>query len=79
MDKIRTNIALSPETKQRLAEIGGGQRKLGEAIEIMLEHYDSMQQHPAPVLDLRGRVHALEMRVEGLQDRLNGLCPTDLP
>lgn len=78
-DKIRTNIALDPFTKARLAEIGGGQRKLGEAIELLLEHYDATQQQPAPVPDLRLRVHALECQVEGLRDVLRGLTPTDLP
>lgn len=68
-DRVRINTQVSPETKRRLEHIGGGPRRLGVAIELLLNERD----------ELRLQVKLLEAYKEGLEDRLKGLGPTDLP
>jgi len=66
-DRVRLNTTIAATTKAYLSS--NGERHQGKAIDNLL----------AEVQSLGAKVHYLEHQVEGLQQRLNGLTPTDLP
>jgi hypothetical protein len=66
-DRVRLNTTIAATTKAYLSS--NGERHQGKAIDNLL----------AEVRSLGVKVHYLEQQVEGLQQRLNGLTPTDLP
>ena len=66
-DRVRLNTTIAATTKAYLSS--NGERHQGKAIDNLL----------AEVRSLGAKVHYLEHQVEGLQQRLNGLTPTDLP
>lgn len=68
-ETARINTSVPTSAKERLIRMGGGTRKIGLAIVAILQEHDRL------VLEN----DRLREKIEGLQDRLRGLTPTDLP
>jgi hypothetical protein len=68
-DRVKINIQVAPEIKERLISIGGGPRRIGKAIHDVMKERDR----------LMIEVEQLRRQNEGLKDRLHGLSPLDLP
>lgn len=64
-DRVKITTTVSATTKAQLRDMG----KIGESIDRILLERDTQAQ----------RIHQLERQIEGLEDRLRGLAPTDLP